>query len=319
MEDIVKRSAIGFIEPFQNIFFFHALLGRIKRFCRRYRPDAAVMVDFWGFNSLLLPLFAKSGIPVFYYICPQIWASRFGRIKKIKKYVRKVFPVFPFEEKIYLENGIKAFFPGHPLASMLPEPAYNVDSPYIGLLPGSRSGELKKHLPVMVKIIRMLSSARCAAGNFRFKCFKAPSLGKEHYSSLPANCILVEDKDYSERKNLRLAIASSGTASFENAMLGIPTVIMYKTSFISYAIAKQLVKTKFIGMPNILAGKSVAPEFVQTDARAYKILHEIKHMLKNDNAIRASEELLKLRPLLDKKNAEKNVLGEIEKELKGMI
>ncbi|MBU3955930.1 sugar synthetase, partial [bacterium] len=131
--------------------------------------------------------------------------------------------------------------------------------------------------------------------------------------------ILVEDKDYSERKNLRLAIASSGTASFENAMLGIPTVIMYKTSFISYAIAKQLVKTKFIGMPNILAGKSVAPEFVQTDARAYKILHEIKHMLKNDNAIRASEELLKLRPLLDKKNAEKNVLGEIEKELKGMI
>ncbi|MBA3066558.1 hypothetical protein KJ633_06060, partial [bacterium] len=179
MEDIVKRSAIGFIEPFQNIFFFHALLGRIKRFCRRYRPDAAVMVDFWGFNSLLLPLFAKSGIPVFYYICPQIWASRFGRIKKIKKYVRKVFPVFPFEEKIYLENGIKAFFPGHPLASMLPEPAYNVDSPYIGLLPGSRSGELKKHLPVMVKIIRMLSSARCAAGNFRFKCFKAPSLGKE--------------------------------------------------------------------------------------------------------------------------------------------
>ncbi len=308
IENIVKRNTIGFIEPIRNIFFFHALLGKIKRFCARERPDAAVMVDFWGFNSHLLPLFAEAGVPVFYYICPQIWASRFGRIKKIKKYVRKVFPVFPFEEKIYLENGVNAFFPGHPLAEMLPEAAYNADSPYIGLLPGSRKAELERHLPVMAKVVRLLG----AAGKFRFKCFKAPSLSKELYSHLPENCALVEDNDYSQRKNLRLAIASSGTASFENAMLGIPTVIMYKTSFISYAIAKQLVKTEFIGMPNILAGKSVAPEFIQTEARAYRILHEVRHMLKKDNLLRTSGELLKLRSLLDKKNAEANVVREIK-------
>ena len=203
---------------------------------------------------------------------------------------------------------MKAFFPGHPLAEMLPEAAYNADSPYIGLLPGSRKDELARHLPVMVKIIRLLGEE----GNFSFKCFKAPSLPKELYSSLPENCELVEDRDYAQRKNLRLAIASSGTASFENAMLGIPTVIMYKTSFISYTIARHIVKTEFIGMPNILAGKSVAPEFIQTEARPHRILHEVRQMLKKDNLFRASGELLKLRSMLDKKNAEANVVREIE-------
>jgi len=308
IENIVKRNAIGFIEPLKNIFFFHRTLGKIKRFCGKKRPDAAVMVDFWGFNSHLLPFFAGAGIPVFYYICPQIWASRFGRLKKIKKYVSKVFPVFPFEEKIYSENGVKAFFPGHPLAEMLPEAAYNADSPYIGLLPGSRKEELARHLPVMVQLVRLLGRE----GKFSFKCFKAPSLPKELYSSIPENCQLLEDGDYSVRRNLRLAIASSGTASFENAMLGIPTVIMYKTSFISYIIARMLVKTEFIGMPNILAGKSVLPEFIQSDARANNILREVRRMLKKDNLLSISGELLKLRYMLDKKNAEANVVREIE-------
>ncbi|MEA2081895.1 MAG: hypothetical protein U9O97_04085 [Elusimicrobiota bacterium] len=307
IEDIVKRNAIGFVEPLKNISFFRSVRSEIKSFCERWRPDAAVLVDFWGFNSCLLPVFAKAGIPVFYYICPQIWASRFGRIKKMKKYVRKVFPVFPFEEKIYLANGVSAFFPGHPLSQMLPVAAYNPDSPYIGLLPGSRKAELARHLPVMTDVARLLGD-----GKLRFKCFKAPSLGKELYSSLPENCELVEDRDYSHRKNLRFSITSSGTASFENAMLGIPMAIMYKTSFFSYNIARLLVKTRFIGMPNILAGKCVAPEFIQTEARAGRILHEARHMLKKDNLLRTSGELLKLRSLLDKKNAEANVVREIE-------
>ncbi len=311
IEDVSGRNAIGFIEPVRNIFFFRRLLGRIKEFCKRDRPDAAVMVDFWGFNSQLLPLFSAAGTPVFYYICPQIWASRFGRIKKIKKYVSKVFPVFPFEEKIYLENGVSALFPGHPLAQMLPEPSYNPESPYIGLLPGSRKSELDRHLPVMVKVVNLLGSE----GNFRFKCFKAPSLPKALYASLPNNCELLEDKDYSHRQNLRLAISSSGTASFENAMLGIPTLIMYKTSFVSYFIAKQIVKTRFIGMPNILAGKSVTPELIQSAAAPFRILREVRGMLKKDNLLGISAELLQLRPLLDKKNAEENIVGEIEKLL----
>jgi len=308
--DVSARNDIGFIEPLRNIIFFRRLLGRIKSFCVENQPDAAVMVDFWGFNSHLLPLFAGVGTKVFYYICPQIWASRFARVKKIKKYVSKVFPVFPFEEKIYLAHGVNALFPGHPLTAMLPEPAYDPESPYIGLLPGSRKSELEKHLPVMAALIKLLGG-----GEFRFKCFKAPSLPMELYSTLPDSCEIVEDKGYVHRRSLRLAVASSGTASFENAMLGIPTLIMYKTSFLSYSIARRVVKSRFIGMPNILAGKLVTPELIQTEAAPFRILRELTAMLKKDKLLCTSAELVKLRNLFGQKNAEANVVSEIEKLL----
>jgi len=307
LKNIVSKSTIGFIEPVKNIPYFLNLLGEIKHFTKETRPDAAVVIDFWGFHSLLIKALWRQKIPVFYYISPQIWASRFGRIKKIKKLVKKVFVIYPFEEKIYRDAGVPAQFLGNPIAGAIPEARYNPDSMDIGILPGSRSGELKKHLPLLIK----LTDGMKKISSFRYKCFKPPGTDKNLYKNVPVDWEIVEESDYSNRKNLKFAISASGTATLENALLGIPMVIIYKTSALSYALGKKIVKTKFIGLPNILSEKLIAPEFIQADATTEKILPVIKDLLRKDKLLAASRALLQIRASLQRRGIEENIFKTI--------
>ncbi len=277
LEDLASRGVTGFLEPALNIPFLFKLAGRLRAFITGRRPDALICVDYYGFNRRILPFAKAAGVPAFYFVSPQVWASRPGRIKVLKRLVDKMLVIFPFEEKLYREAGVPAEFVGHPLLDLIPEPKDPGErSNLIGLLPGSRSSELRRHLPVFLEAFRLL---RVTNRFLEARLFAAASQPDSAYGRLPDGVTLVREQDYARRAELDLAICSSGTATLENALLGIPMVVVYKLSWPTYAIARALVKVKHIAMANLLAGKTVVPELIQRDATAARIFIEASALL----------------------------------------
>lgn len=294
IEDLASRGMTGFWEPALKIGFLLKLAQKLKSFLVERRPTALICVDYYGFNRRILPYAKDAAIPAFYFVSPQVWASRPRRIKVLKRFVQKMLVIFPFEEKLYRDAGVPADFVGHPLLDLIPEPkALNEGTNTIGLLPGSRSSELKRHLPVFLEAFRLL---RLKNHFLVAQLFAAASQPDSAYGPLPDGVTLVREQDYSERGRLDLAICSSGTATLENALLGIPMVVVYKLSWPTYAIARALVKVKHIAMANLLAGKTVVPELIQRDATAARVFLEASALLDDPQksaAVRA--ELLKIR------------------------
>ena len=294
IEDLASRGVTGFWEPALKIGFLMKLAKRLKTFLSERRPAAMICVDYYGFNRRILPYAKQAGIPAFYFVSPQVWASRPGRIKVLKRLVDKMLVIFPFEEKLYRASGVPAEFVGHPLLDLIPEPkATHVRSNVIGLLPGSRSTELKRHLPVFLAAFRLLRLANPA---LKGELFAAASQPDNAYGALPDGVTLVREQDYSRRGQLDLAICSSGTATLENALLGVPMVVVYKLSWPTYAIARAIVKVKHIAMANLLAGKTVVPELIQRDATAPRVFLEASRILDDEeNAAAIRGELLTVR------------------------
>ncbi|MDP3543270.1 MAG: lipid-A-disaccharide synthase [Elusimicrobiota bacterium] len=302
LEDLTSRGVTGFVEPALKLPFLLRLGARLRAFIRERRPEALVCVDYYGFNRRILPFAKEAGIPAFYFISPQVWASRPSRIKVLGRFVRKMLVIFPFEEKLYRDAGVPAEFVGHPLLDLIPEPKPRGEgSNLIGLLPGSRSSEIRRHLPIFFEAFRRL---RLKNRFLEGRLFAAESQPDSVYGRLPDGVTLVRERDYSQRGNLDLAICSSGTATLENALLGVPMVVVYKLSWPTYAIARALVKVKHIAMANLLAGKTVVPELIQRDATADRIFLEASALL--DDPARAAavrSELLKVRRSLGEPGA----------------
>lgn len=277
LEDLASRGVTGFWEPALKLGFLLKLAGRLKRFLAERRPDALVCVDYYGFNRRVLPLAKAAGVPAFYFVSPQVWASRPGRVKVLKRLVEKMLVIFPFEERVYREAGVPVEFVGHPLLDLVPEPpASRAPSGTVGLLPGSRASELKRHLPVFYEAFRRLRAARPA---LRGLVFAAASQPDAAYAPLPEGCELVRERGYARRSGLDLAICSSGTATLENALLGLPMVVVYKLSWPTYAIARALIKVRHIAMANLLAGRGVVPELIQRDATPERVAAEAESFL----------------------------------------
>ncbi len=294
LEDLASRGVTGFIEPALKIPFLFKLLSRLRDFLAQRRPAALICVDYYGFNRRILPYARKAGIPTYYFVSPQVWASRPGRIKVLKRLVDKMLVIFPFEEMLYRDAGVPAEFVGHPLLDLIPEPkAREEGTNLIGLLPGSRSSEIRRHLPVFFEAFRLL---RLKNRFLEARLFAAATQPDSAYGKLPDGVTLVREQDYSRRGELDLAICSSGTATLENALLGVPMVVVYKLSWPTYAIARALVKVKHIAMANLLAGKTVVPELIQREATAERIFFEAS-MLLDDPAKAAAvrADLLKVR------------------------
>ena len=294
LEDLASRGVTGFIEPALKIPFLFKLASRLRDFITQRRPAALICVDYYGFNRRILPHARKAGIPAYYFVSPQVWASRPGRIKVLKRLVDKMLVIFPFEEKIYRDAGVPAEFVGHPLLDLIPEPkAREEGTNLIGLLPGSRSSEIRRHLPVFFEAFRLL---RLKNRFLEARLFAAATQPDSAYGKLPDGVTLVREQNYSRRGELDLAICSSGTATLENALLGVPMVVVYKLSWPTYAIARALVKVKHIAMANLLAGKTVVPELIQREATAGRIFLEASALLDDPSraaAVRA--DLLKVR------------------------
>ena len=271
IEDLASRGVTGFLEPVLMIPFLFGLRSRLKKFLLERRPQALVCVDYYGFNRRVLPLAQAAGIPAFYFVSPQVWASRPGRVQVLKRFVRRMFVIFPFEETLYREAGVPALFVGHPLLDLIPEPAAvkaaGID-PLVGLLPGSRASEVRRHLPLFFAAFALIRERIPAAKGL---LFAAVNQSDEAYGPLPLGVEIVRERDYRSRGRLDVAVCSSGTATLENALLGVPMVVVYKLSWATYAIARALVRVKHIAMANLLAGRELVPEFIQSDATAERI------------------------------------------------
>lgn len=304
LEDLASRGVTGFWEPALKIGFLLKLALRLKAFLTERRPDALVCVDYYGFNRRLLPLARAAGVPAFYFISPQVWASRPGRVRVLARFVRRMIVIFPFEEKLYRDAGVPVEFVGHPLLDLLPETRGRVfvsDAPRIGLLPGSRNSELRRHLRLFYDAFAVMRKERPGARGF---IFASANQSDDAYGRLPEGVDLVRETDYAVRRTLDLAVCSSGTATLENAVLGVPMVVVYKLSWPTYAIARAIVKVKHIAMANLLAGRTVVPELIQREATVGRIVLEGARFLDDPAlAARTRAELATVRRSLGERGA----------------
>lgn len=286
--DMVAKGASGFVEPFKKIFMWLDLLNMIGEYFDKEKPSCVVLTDFFGFNSRVMKAAYDRKIPVYYYVCPQVWASRRYRAKKIVKMAKKMFVIFPFEKKIYTSLGGDAMFLGNPLLDTIPEPAAKefkekrTAEIKIGMMPGSRPQEIQKHTKLFWQAFLIIKKT---FPNAKAYLFAVPEVSDETLF----NCIgsknpdftIVREQDYTVRKTMDFIITCSGTATLENALLGLPMVVVYKTSWITYHIAKLIIKVPYISLVNILRRQSVVKELIQKDASPQGIAEETCSVLGN--------------------------------------
>jgi lipid-A-disaccharide synthase len=284
--DLVSHSVMGFFEPIKKIPFFLNFLNHVLRpALAELTPDVVVPTDFYGFNRSVAKAAKASGSKVCYFVSPQVWASRPGRVNELKRCVDRMLVIFPFEEKLYREAGVPVTFVGHPLLDILPSVTEDVPQkvePTVGLLPGSRPGEVARLLPVFLK------TAEHMPRGTRFVLFAAPTLSHAFYDrfletrqSRTHLIEVVRDENFEWRRGVDVALACSGTATLENALLGLPTVVAYKTSWPTYLLARSIVRVKNIAMPNILAGELLMPEFIQSQASPENLAEALRALLSN--------------------------------------
>lgn len=286
--DIAELSIMGFSEV---VGALGRTIGIYRRLAREIRspegPDTVVLVDFPDFNIPLSRVAKRAGRRVIYYVSPQVWAWRRGRIDKIARRSDRVLVLFPFEEEIYRRHGVDAHFIGHPLAADVAatrtraevRDRYGIDPdrPLVVLLPGSRSKEVRAILPVMLGAARLLSDKAS------FAIAAAASVDRALIDALVAGsatdvAIAVDDTYNLVAAGDAVAVAS-GTATVECALLGVPMVVVYRMSALSYAIARSLVRVAHIAMPNIILGDRVVPELVQGQATPEALAREIRAYL----------------------------------------
>jgi lipid-A-disaccharide synthase len=257
------------------------------------RPDLAILIDYPDFNLRLAGRARRAGVPVLYFVSPQVWAWRRGRLRRMAQVVDRMLVILPFEETVYREAGVPVTFVGHPLLDLARAhrtPAQerarlglDARRPMVALLPGSRPNELRAHLGPM------LGAARLLAEEFRdlqFALTVAPTVTRDEMQSLVAARpgprtppVLVTDDRYDAVAAADLALVASGTATLETALLGVPMIIVYRMHLLTYLLARLATDLPHIGMPNLIAGRRVAPELVQGECNARRIASEARRLL----------------------------------------
>jgi len=268
---LADMATVGWSGVLRQLGSFRRLLRQACHEVEEHRPAALVLLDYPGFNVRLAEHAHRAGVPVIYYIAPQLWAWNPGRIHRIRRVVDHMLVILPFEENYYRESGVPVEFVGHPLLDMVPtELLGQAERPgrdgelRLGLLPGSRRTEVAHMLPLMLETARRVVARepRCRA-----LLIRAPGLPPELYAAARDAPVELCDLDYAGRAELHFALTASGTATLENALLGVPMCVIYRTSPVNYGIAKALVRIQRIGLVNIVAGREVCPEFIQRAAR----------------------------------------------------
>ena len=290
--DISRLSVMGITEVIHHLGHLYRVFKWLEKSLKNDRPDLIILIDYPDFNLRLAKAAKRYNVPVLYYISPQVWAWRTRRIKKIGKLVDKMIVVFPFEFSLYEREGIEVSFLGHPLLDIVKVnkskeeniKRFGLDDQKvtIGLLPGSRLSEVKRILPPMIGAAQQLSKR---FKNLQFILPIAPGLKKEEIVKLTKNATVaitvVDDSIYEVIDVSYLVVVASGTATLETALLSTPMVILYKMSPLTYLVGRKLVKVKYIGMANIIAGRKVVPELIQDEASAERITYEVTRMLED--------------------------------------
>ena len=318
LEDIDKLAVMGFVEVIKHLSFFRKLTNRVLEEIKSAQPIQIILIDYPGFNLRLAKIIKRRfNIPITYYISPQLWAWKEGRIEIIRRCVEQMLVIFPFEENWYKERGIRAKFVGHPIFDeWTPTPKYdlckllrlNPDEPILTLFPGSRKQELSRHLPLFIKVAQKL---RDKNHKIQFILGLAPELNLENFS-IP-DWIQIEKNH--PKKALECAdgsLVASGSATLEAAVFGTPMIIIYKMAVLSWWLSKLLVKSDYAGMVNIIAEKKIMPEYIQNQANAISITNEVFEMISNSKKQeRMQSELLRVRQKLQGDGASKRAAKHI--------
>ncbi len=282
---------MGFTEVLMNLRTIFKNLAFCKEDILQYKPDTLILIDYPGFNLRIAKwakeqgLFEGSRGKVIYYISPQVWAWKEGRVKMMKECIDKMLVILPFE-KDYFKNkwDWEVEYVGHPLVEVIEGQKLKVESqkfsekPIIALLPGSRKQEILKKLPVMLEVSKSFPA-------YQFIVAKAPGLDGAFYDELLkdySNVSYVADQTYNLLSQATAALVTSGTATLETALFGVPEVVCYKGSYISYQIGRRLVKVKYISLVNLIMDKLVVKELIQQDLTIDNLKRELEELLTND-------------------------------------
>ncbi len=278
--DIRQMHVVGFIEILKRYRFFRNVLQSIVDSATKYKPQLAILVDYPGFNLRLAKKLKRLNIPVVYYIAPQVWAWKESRLKTIRKYVDDLIVIFPFEVEYFRNHGITAHYFGHPLAERVHDSSIRqlYSKPQIAYFPGSRTEEIDRHMPIIKDVIQALGD------NYHHVIPRSSTTPLDSLIKYQSgdSFEIVDNSDLALR-NATAALVKSGTSALEALLYEVPCAVFYKTSRVSYHIAKQLIKTKFVGIINILAGKLLVQEFIQDNMQVDLIVHELSRLIHDDN------------------------------------
>ncbi|HEQ99414.1 MAG TPA: lipid-A-disaccharide synthase [candidate division Zixibacteria bacterium] len=287
-------AAMGFWEVIKKLSFFMDVRNDCHKLLMDKKPDLVILVDYPGFNLRLARDAYRLGIPVVYFILPQVWAWKPNRIESLNKYCQMLISILPFEKDFFARYNTEVEYVGHPFTDTIPDEAdvsgirkqLNLaeTDKLICLLPGSREQELERNLPPMIEALTILKQK---FKNLKGVIIKAENLEIDLYSKKIGKAVdyieITESEKYSYIKASDSVMVASGTATLETAICGTPGVVVYKTSPLTYFLAKRLVKIDTIALANIVAGERVFPELIQKDAAPERIANEIDKILSDQN------------------------------------
>ena len=273
IETIDNLSHVGFVEVVKHIPFYLKLLRKAEKDIASWQPDVVLLVDYPGFNMRLLKRIAYH-IPTAYYIIPQVWAWLPSRAKSLR-HAKAIFTILPFEPDFLRKYGINSHYVGHPLAYQI---RHYVAKPlqwnnFIALLPGSRTFEIKNILPIMLQVAKTLSRETFVIAGLSSQKPLIESILSQY--RLP-NVHCIYDRTYDVLAHSRIALVTSGTASLETALFKVPQIVLYKGNWLSYVLARSLIKVNFISLPNLILNRPLIPELIQHECTPENILKHIE-------------------------------------------
>ena len=319
------HNYMGFAEVIWNLRTILKNITFCKEDIKKYNPDALILIDFPGFNMRIAKYFNKSSFPILYYIAPQVWAWKEKRVELINKYVDSLYVILPFEKEFFKKHGIETTYHGHPLLEHIinfkkdkstPKLDFiktnnlNPKRPIIALIPGSRKQEIIKKLPIMLNAVSSYSK------NYNI-VIAGMNLHKAIYQSISYNynVNIVYDNTYNLLNLSSFALVTSGTATLETAFFNVPQVVCYKANWISYSIAKSLVKIKFISLVNLILDYESVKELIQNDLNTIKLKEELRKIINMSHSNSIKNDYKKLISKCKGEDVSKNIAQSMLKTL----
>lgn len=326
--DLMAEQGADLVRHYRDLAFmgFFEVLAHLStiakniRFCKKdilgFHPDVLILVDYPGFNLRISRFAHEHGVRIFYYISPQLWAWRSSRVKIIKNNVERMFVILPFEKEFYARYGVEVDFIGHPLLDVIngdtTHPSRKAffernnlpDKPLVALLPGSRRQEIRLMLESMLKIVSYF-------GEYQFVVAGAPSISPDFYTAITAgsSVFVITGQTYDLLRYSEAALVTSGTATLETALMGIPQAVCYKGDFISFLVARLVIHVKYISLVNLIMDREVIPELIQDDLTSQNLRNELKKILEGKERAEIIESYASLREKLGGSGASAKAAG----------
>ncbi len=310
-----EMAIMGFMEVLQSLGKIRRFLKKCQKDIKDNKPNLVILIDFAGFNLRIAKFAKNNGFKVFYYISPKLWAWNQSRVKKVKKYVDRMFVILPFEQEFYQKHQVHVDYVGNPVVDAVNDftPINNFHEKYglkpnvpiIALLPGSRKQEVSRHLTSLKNLARSFPE-------WQFALSVVNNLPDELYQMIDKtdNVTLIPEDNYNLLLHAHSAVVVSGTATLETALFDIPQVVIYKTSTISYHIARRLIRVNFISLVNLIAGSAVVKELIQDLLTTNSLREEVQRLtLENSYRLSVLQGYKIIREKLGNENASKKAAG----------